>query len=142
MLRRPDLWWTGVRQALVLAPERFDPRRSTFAGASGRRLDEVVEVRADHSTARAFRADEPVLVLDTSHAFEGLVLLRHGPVEARALGSAKRQLRPGDVIVSRLRPYLRQVAWLDEALFKLAPGGNAVCGSSEFFARPSGRWWP
>ena len=21
MLRRPDLWWTGVRQALVLAPD-------------------------------------------------------------------------------------------------------------------------
>lgn len=120
-------------ESLVLAPERFDPRRSPGAGAQGRRLDELVELRADHRTARAFRPDEPVLVLDTSHAFEGVVLLRHQPIEARALGSAKRQLRPGDVIVSRLRPYLRQVAFVDEGLFALAPGGNAVCGSSEFF---------
>lgn len=120
-------------ESLVLLPERFDPRRRVEAGRS-RRLDELVDIIADHVSARAFAADARVLVLDTSHAFEGLVLLRHGPVTPRELGSAKRRLRPGDVIVSRLRPYLRQVAFVDEALFRAAPGGNEVCGSSEFFA--------
>ncbi|MCL4226308.1 MAG: hypothetical protein KJZ91_17740, partial [Myxococcales bacterium] len=118
--------------ALVLAPERFDPRRAvTVAGA--RRLGELVEVVSDTVDARALPADAPVLVLDTGHAWEGLVLARHAPVTARDLGSAKRRLAPGDVIISRLRPYLRQVALVDDDLFARAPGGNLVVASTEFY---------
>lgn len=118
--------------ALVLAPERFDPRRAvTVAGA--RRLGELVEVVSDTVDARALPADAPVLVLDTGHAWEGLVLARHAPVTARDLGSAKRRLAPGDVIISRLRPYLRQVAFVDDGLFARAPGGNLVVASTEFY---------
>jgi hypothetical protein len=54
-------------------------------------------------------------------------------VAPEKMGSAKRRVQAGDVIVSRLRPYLRQVALIDEALFQLAPGGNAVVTSTEFF---------
>jgi hypothetical protein len=49
------------------------------------------------------------------------------------MGSAKRRVQAGDVIISRLRPYLRQVALIDEALFQLCRRGNAVAASTEFF---------
>jgi hypothetical protein len=61
------------------------------------------------------------------------VVFRHDPVHPASLGSAKRRVRAGDVVISRLRPYLRQVALIDEALFQLCPGGNAVVTSTEFF---------
>jgi hypothetical protein len=77
--------------------------------------------------------DGPLLILDTSHAVEGFVVLKHGPEINVERGSSKRRLQPGDVIISRLRPYLRQVAYVDEALFAMTEGGNDVVGSSEFY---------
>jgi hypothetical protein len=116
----------------VLAPERYDPRRSLPAGPS-RTLGELVSVVTENVTHQSFAPEAPVLVLDTTHAFEGFVIARHASAPARELGSAKRRLLPGDVIVSRLRPYLRQIAYLDASLFALAPGGNEVVASTEFF---------
>jgi hypothetical protein len=116
--------------ALVLAPERFDPRRGV--GGGGRCLAELAEILVGEVIVRSFPAGRPVLVLDTTHAFEGFVVLRHGPEPPGPLRSLKRRLAPGDVILSRLRPYLRQVAYVDEGLFRLAPGGNEVCASAEF----------
>jgi hypothetical protein len=112
----------------VLAPERHDPRRRVDRGASVA-LDTLVELA--RSGVRGLSG--PVLVLDTSHAWEGVVLARHAPAGPEAIGSAKRSLAPGDVVVSRLRPYLRQVAYVDAGLFALDPAGNAVCASTEFF---------
>lgn len=121
-------------EALVLAPERFDPRRTVAASiVAGRRLGDLVEIAGENVHAAAFGAGARVLVLDTTHAWDGFVLARHAPVAPTQLGSAKRALAPGDVIVSRLRPYLRQVAFVDDALFARAPGGNAVVASTEFY---------
>ncbi len=117
---------------LVLAPERFDPRR-TVAVSTTRRLADLADVVTENVQASSFDARARVLVLDTSHAWEGFVLVRLPPAAPSAIGSAKRSLRPGDVIISRLRPYLRQVALVDDALFELAPGGNAVVASTEFY---------
>jgi hypothetical protein len=119
-------------ESLVLAPERFDPRRSMEV-ASERRLSDLAEVVTENVTGQSFSQERAVLVLDTTHAYEGFVVFRHDPVTPRAIGSAKRRLSPGDVIISRLRPYLRQIAYVDEDLFRLAPAGNDVCASTEFF---------
>jgi hypothetical protein len=116
---------------LILAPERYHPSR-TVAITSRRCLADLVDLSTQNAPASSL-ADKPVLVLDTSHAYEGLVICRHDPVPATALGSAKRRIQPGDVIVSRLRPYLRQVAFVDAALFRQVPGGNHVVASTEFF---------
>jgi hypothetical protein len=116
---------------LILAPERYHPRRSV-AIASQRCLADLVDVLTPNASASSL-ADKPVLVLDTSHAYEGFVICRHDPVPATAMGSAKRRVQSGDVIVSRLRPYLRQVAFVDAALFRQAPVGNHVAASTEFF---------
>jgi hypothetical protein len=116
---------------LILAPERYHPRR-TVASTAKHRLSDLVDVLTQNASGAAL-ADKPVLVLDTSHAYEGFVVCRHHPVPAKDLGSAKRLIQSGDVIVSRLRPYLRQVAFVDAALFRQIPGGNHVVASTEFF---------
>lgn len=116
---------------LVLAPERYHPNR-TVAIASSRGLADLVDLSTQNASVSSL-ADKPVLVLDTSHAYEGFVVCRHQPISAAALGSAKRRIQPGDVIISRLRPYLRQVAFVDAALFRQVPGGNHVVASTEFF---------
>ncbi|MCS6898439.1 MAG: hypothetical protein RMJ98_01490 [Myxococcales bacterium] len=117
---------------LVLAPERFDPRRRADR-SSGKTLAELAEILGENTSVRSFDPERPVLVLNTTHAYEGFVILRHAPTSPERIGSPKRRLLPGDVIVSRLRPYLRQIAFIDEALFHKVPGGNDVCASAEFF---------
>jgi hypothetical protein len=119
-------------QALILAPERFDPRRNIEV-ESARCLSGVAEIVTETVAVGALPVESRVLVLDTTQAFEGFVVLRHEPVAAGQMGSTKRRLRPGDVIISRLRPYLRQVAFIDQDLFQLAPGGNEVVASTEFY---------
>lgn len=114
---------------LCLAPERFDPRR-TIAVTGARRLADLADVVTDNVHAGSFAPTARVLVLDTTHAWDGFVLARHPPVAPAELGSAKRALAPGDVIISRLRPYLRQVAFVDEGLFADA---DAVVASTEFY---------
>ena len=117
---------------LVLAPERFDPRRRVEIVAR-RCLSDAVEIVSENVSARSCKGPGAVLILDTTHAYEGFVVFRHDPVPPASMGSVKRRVQAGDVIISRLRPYLRQVALVDEALFRLGPGGNAVVASTEFF---------
>jgi hypothetical protein len=121
-----------LAEGLVLAPERYDPRRS-IASSSSTRIGDLARIaRASWKVA-----GRPVLVLDTGHASEGAVRLRHPP--EGGVGSSKRALQPGDLIVSRLRPYLRQVGWIDPALFARIDGGNDVACSTEFHVlRPRG----
>jgi hypothetical protein len=118
---------------LPLAPERFDPRRR-LAARGGARLGDVAELAGELCAPAALPPELRALVLDTTHAREGFVFAWHAPVAPAAIGSAKRRLAPGDVIVSRLRPYLRQIAYVDPALFARVPGGNAVLASPELFA--------
>lgn len=74
----------------------------------------------------------PCLVLDTSNAFEGIITNYSKPVPNSQLGSNKRIVNIGDVIVSRLRPYLRQVAFVDEDIPFLDRSVSIVT-STEFF---------
>jgi hypothetical protein len=113
----------------VLAPERYDPRRALDSGVAKHALlgdiaqlvRKVVQPSPDLGRC---------LVLDTSDAREGVVSLRKNPVDVR-IGSAKKAIEPRDVIISRLRPYLRQVAFVDPELPNLE-GALLLC-STEFF---------
>ncbi|MGA7744162.1 MAG: hypothetical protein WBP56_19905 [Polyangia bacterium] len=117
---------------LVLAPERFDPRRRVEVVAR-RCLADVVDIVDVNVSASGWKSPDAVLILDTTHAYQGFVVFRHDPVPPASMGSAKRRVQAGDVIISRLRPYLHQVALVDQALFRLRPGGNTVVVSTEFF---------
>ena len=120
---------------LVLAPERYDPRREfpsqDVKHTSWVRLGELVHsIRTTVSPTK--EPSGQYLVLDTSDAREGLVVTRKVPIEGGEIGSAKKLICPNDVIISRLRPYLRQVAFVDSYIPRFIKGITLVC-STEFF---------
>jgi hypothetical protein len=121
----------------VLAPERYDPRRETLRTSSPRGVPLRTLVTTVRSTVTA--GDEPgrpCLVMDTSDAGEGVVVLRKGPITVGQIGSAKKVLRPKDVVISRLRPYLRQVAFVDPAIPGWGEGVLLLCSTEFFVLRP------
>lgn len=119
---------------LVLAPERYDPRRVvtlTDESESVVRMSEIVKtVRLTVSPAAA--SPGSYLILDTSHARDGIVISDRGLVTSDEIGSAKKTIEPGDVIISRLRPYLRQVAFVDSEIRFYGSKTTILC-STEFF---------
>jgi restriction endonuclease S subunit len=117
---------------LILAPERYDPRRDV-----GEHFDyflsDVADVISEQKATGKFNKDDRFLVLDTTHAKEGLILFTGPSCDHESIKSAKKVIQPGDVIVSRLRPYLRQVAYIDEGLSKDEEGTLTLLCSTEFF---------
>lgn len=119
---------------LVLAPERFDPRRDGLSGWSGA-VSLGTVARSHRKTVNPQSNGsgmERVIVLDTSDAREGILVGRKEVVSGAEVGSTKKIVPIGSVIVSRLRPYLRQVAFVDGGLEGWQDGVVVVC-STEFF---------
>lgn len=126
--------------SLVLAPERYDPRREVSRNHpdSVIRLGELVRsVRQTVSPGTVFGSE--YLILDTSHAREGVVIYDKGLVAASEIGSAKKTIAPGDVIISRLRPYLRQVAFVDADIRGYALSATILCSTEFFVLRATGQ---
>lgn len=109
---------------VVLAPERWiSPADSGDGVQLG---DLVVERRA--------RAEdlERAVVLDTTHARDGLLDVHAALRAAPSAKSAKKVALAGDLVISRLRPYLRQIALVHRRA--LAPAnGRSLALSSEFY---------
>lgn len=131
---------TSVRRLIeldkgcVLAPERYHPlRQNGRDAASGVKLAELVtEIREVISpNSRKPTPAANVLLFDTSDAKKGFLEEKGEPVELRSIGSAKKVFRSGDVLISRLRPYLRQVAYVDERFSRFK--GTLLACSTEFF---------
>lgn len=122
---------TGALDAgWILAPERYDPRRSqaAFAGVALSTIARVVNdtVAPGDPDSRLF------LVLDTSDAAGGFIRQEHAPRPRNLLGSSKKLAQSGDVVISRLRPYLRQVGFVDAELAKVDGSDCVVALSTEF----------
>jgi hypothetical protein len=113
---------------LILIPERYDPRRQQ--AHEGIKLSELVTCQKHIVDSRKHSGIDVVLVLDTGDADRGLLLPRRAPISASELGSSKKVVASGDVIISRLRPYLHQVAYIPEGV--TADNVQLVC-STEFF---------
>ncbi|WP_164007944.1 hypothetical protein [Pyxidicoccus trucidator] len=125
--------FADLAPGLVLAPERYDPRRrvnATRADTAGMIGDFFALRRETISATSDFK--QPIIVLDTSDALEGVIHGNKPQVPVATLGSNKKLLCPGDVIISRLRPYLRQVGFLDAGLFTSDSPPQFVA-STEFF---------
>ena len=108
---------------LVLTPERYNPkRRIELHGTSvSYKLSEFAVLCNDQVSTKE---KGTYLVLNTSDAHGGCLSL---PMESSGrLSSAKKRIRKGDVVISRLRPYLKQVAYCDVDLDNLV-------GSTEFY---------
>ena len=119
----------------ILAPERYDPRRRR-AKDIGPCLGDFVHVRRDHVNAKTADARR-FLVFDTGDAQHGIVSVNKSPCAGTDIRSMKKRIYPHQVIISRLRPYLRQVAWVDPGLLaEQEPDVDLLC-STEFFVLES-----
>lgn len=89
---------------IVLSPERFLVHEHGDDGQSVP-LSELVVERRERAPL-----GEGTLVLDTTHARDGLLDIPAARRAAPSTKSAKKTASVGDLVVSRLRPYLRQIA--------------------------------
>jgi len=109
---------------VVLAPERWVAVSGVGEGVP---LGELVVERRE-------RADllDGAVVLDTTHARDGVLDIASAVRAAPSAKSAKKRALAGDLVVSRLRPYLRQIALVHPRAIDAA-GGRELALSSEFY---------
>jgi hypothetical protein len=110
----------------VLAPERHLLAADAAAAGDGVPLGELVVERRE----RIDPSEEASIVLDTTHARDGILDVIGALRDGAGSKSAKKRVVAGDLVVSRLRPYLRQIALVHEAaLTALRP----LAISTEFY---------
>ena len=110
----------------VLTPLRYERDLAITDGTPLR--DIAVLARQTISPAKAATFDR-IVILDTTHARNGLLDCEQALAANAKVGGSKKIIEVGDVVISRLRPYLRQVAFVDEG----AAPGLPICGSTEFY---------
>lgn len=118
----------ALGEGCVLAPERHLGRE---ARAPGPTLGDLVRLSNDRVLPGAIAAED-YLVLDTTHLKDGLIDVRSAARATSPPTSPKQRLAPGDLVVSRLRPYLRQVALVHRRAIDLG-GGRPLAGSTELY---------
>jgi hypothetical protein len=118
-----------------LSPEQWLARSTLQASASGVALSRIASATKSGSTGAPGRA----IVLDTAHAVAGLLRLPdlHAG-HARTRVSHKKSVPEGSVIISRLRPYLRQVALVPIGLSAMIGGRDVVCSTEFYVLTPNG----
>lgn len=92
---------------LVLAPERHLVSTST-SSPDGIPLGDLVAERNERFDPK--RLDAKTVVIDTTHAKDGILDVASAQRSTEIPKSHKKRALRGDLIVSRLRPYLRQIA--------------------------------
>jgi hypothetical protein len=118
-----------------LSPEHWLSRSTLQASTSGAELSRIA------SATKKGRAGDPgeALVLDTAHAVAGLLRLPDAhAATSRPRRSHKKFVPEGSVIVSRLRPYLRQVAWVPAGFREMVGGRDVVCSTEFYVLTPKG----
>ena len=94
------------------------------------RLEELVR-----ETISPAKASGMNLVIDTSDAQEGILIGSNCPVKGADIGSQKKIACAHDVVISRLRPYLRQVAYIDTDFAKRHANVSSVFSTEYFVLR-------
>lgn len=118
----------------VLLAERYHPRKEEkLEHNDSVPLGEIVaDVRDTISpTSKRFQSQDRFKVYDTSDAEEGFLRPKIEMCGIQDIGSAKKLFLPGDVLISRLRPYLRQVAFVPRETVNGSGNVKLVC-STEF----------
>jgi len=110
--------------ALTLAPERY--RAAAMEEGGGKALGDLVVERNERVVPEAIGN---AIVLDTTHARDGVLDIAAAVRVGDAPESAKKRVVAGDLLVSRLRPYLRQIALAHPG----ALAGREVVCSMEYY---------
>ena len=96
----------------IFTPERYNPRRRmSIDNEDTILMSEIVEIVNDIITKKQAQG-KSIIQINTSDAMGGYLNINSEVNDS--INSNKKILRKGDVIISRLRPYLRQVAYVDE----------------------------
>lgn len=115
---------TQLGSQFVLTPERYNPKRrmSIANDNDGVLLSEIVSLENEIVTPK--KNSSAWHQINTSDAMGGYLRI---PPTPEKINSNKKILKHGDVIISRLRPYLRQVAYVD------MDADKQICASTEFY---------
>jgi len=118
---------------VVLAPERWLATEEQVEHADSVPLSDLVVERREKAP------EDGVLIFDTTHAKDGLLDVFGAMRSPPSSKSAKKTAQAGDLIVSRLRPYLRQIAFVHpRALDAIEEGGRRTLAlSTEFYVLAS-----
>ena len=123
----------SLDKGFVLTPERYNPNRKLNAGITSDyvNLSDIVFIVNEIINPKQFEKYEgKVIVINTGDAYEGHIKLSEK--RDNTLNSNKKIVKQGDVIISRLRPYLRQIAYIDHEMF--TQNENCICAvSTEFY---------
>jgi hypothetical protein len=114
----------------VLAPERHVLAGGAAASGDGVPLGELVVERRERIDPQSDGAG--AVVLDTSHARDGILDVAGALRDGAGGKSAKKRAVAGDLVVSRLRPYLRQIALVHPSALAVA-GARPLALSTEFY---------
>ena len=121
----------ALDQGYILTPERYTtssrrPKEDSIL------LRELCEIKRETLSPKKAEDSIPYLVLDTGDVKDGFIRLKP-VVNASEIGSTKKVAKIGDIIISRLRPYLRQVGYIDKELMEALPDNTIILCSTEFF---------
>ncbi len=95
----------------VLTPERYNPkRRMNINSEASIPISEIIDLSNEILTTKQGQGVN-VVQINTSDAMGGY--LNTSSEKTASINSNKKILKKGDVIISRLRPYLKQVAYVD-----------------------------
>lgn len=113
----------------VLTPERYNPkRRMDISDDDGVLLSDIISL-SDNTITMKNASGVECYQINTSDAMGGYLKI---PQQKVILNSNKKILQQGDVIISRLRPYLRQVAYVD-----IEKKDGLLVASTEFYVMRS-----
>ncbi len=119
----------------VLAPERHVLAAGAATTGDGVPLGELVVERRERIVPGddlRRNGNDAAIVLDTSHARDGILDVAGALRDGAGAKSAKKRAVAGDLVVSRLRPYLRQIALVHPRALALA-GDRPLALSTEFY---------
>ena len=117
-------------RSLCLAPERYISAKSDDTISI--KVEEVYElIKTNILKIKDFAQESnSVTVLDVGHAKDGFLSVDGAVINVSEVNKHKHVIMMGDIIISRLRPYLRQVALVDDCLFD---DTDIACVSTEFY---------
>lgn len=113
-----------LEDRFILTPERYNPKRRMTADTKGIKLSEIAFISEEVCTVNKC-GERAVYQINTGDAMGGYLRI---PSQQEKINSNKRVLHQGDVIISRLRPYLKQIAFVDEI-----DAENELFASTEFY---------
>jgi len=120
-------------ESFCLSPEYWLAAKQLKGLGPGVSLEKIAIVsRVGVSTFR-----ENALILDTGHADGGLFSLSLQASNGRDRVSHKKRAPEGAVIISRLRPYLRQVAYIPKGFCDLVGVSEVLCSTEFYVLLPS-----